>query len=588
MPGEEAVVELELEGLSLAACRGIPSLPVDMVLVFDISTSAGVGPGSNWERTIALTQSLIDHLARPIYRDSVAAAESSRVALVSSRTGTHGPEPVLLQSLTDDYQLLRSQVSTLTPSGDTDIAAGLVEATKELAKAAADRAQAIVLMLHDNTALDESTRKAVDDVLAQGIDVYLVVNSSNIEPDKQITLDLASELVPRDMVYLDPDVDTLHGLFLQATDGDDTLAAAAIHVVEAVEPAGQVDLVQVRGPSGRIEGHRALWDVDVIEFGDRARLSYQFRLRPSATGNLNIQSTVVWLDCNGYPQQFTEQTEGPEALPSATPTSTPVPVVATPTPRPGVTPATPTATPTRSGVAPLPLPPGPPGGGARLTLPGILASLPGWLWWVLLALLLLALLLLLWWLLRRRRSASSSPPAPPPPPSRPGRRPPPTDGRPRRRPPGVDLTHGWVISQANDRSGNPVTVRTRPGPEQVRRDLQSAQSSKITVRVDEADREIGRAEVILEALRELDAVSGSYHERRRARVVALDVGQQARERDIDKIVLGQVERFVTQQGADEVYSTLETNSALSALQRQGYQFRRGPQGGREAFKALGR
>ncbi|MEI7846132.1 MAG: hypothetical protein WCK35_10045, partial [Chloroflexota bacterium] len=50
--GELVNVALALRGENAQGCFGIPGKPIDAMLVFDISTSAGVGPLSNWEKTI--------------------------------------------------------------------------------------------------------------------------------------------------------------------------------------------------------------------------------------------------------------------------------------------------------------------------------------------------------------------------------------------------------------------------------------------------------------------------------------------------------------------------------------------------------
>jgi hypothetical protein len=380
-PGQEAVVELQLSGQSADGCQGIPGRPVDMMVVFDISASAGSGPGSNWERTVGLTQALMDHLAQPVYRSAATTPEASRVALVSSQTGTLGPEPVLLQALTDDYSLLRSRVTGLTPGGDTDLAAGLRMAATELVNARDDRAQAIVLMLHDNTAVDESTKAAVGEVQAQGIPVHLVVNSLNIPDEKQLTLDIATQLVSRGQVYLDPEPGNLHELFIDATEGNNDLAAAGIQVIETFAPPGAVQVFEIHGPGGRAESDQVVWDVPGVEFDETIELSYRLRLGPDASGSVNITGGMVWLDCNGYPHS---NIAGALVGVAPGPTSTPhvIEVEEAATMVPPVPPAATTEAPPGGGeIEPPPIPTPPvPDGGFFATLLGLIAGIPDWLY----------------------------------------------------------------------------------------------------------------------------------------------------------------------------------------------------------------
>ncbi|MBK7919080.1 MAG: hypothetical protein IPJ94_23020 [Chloroflexi bacterium] len=67
MPGQTAQVTIGVNGDLPAVCQGIPGRPLDVMLVFDRSTSAGDGPGSNLEFSKQAALTFIDQLQQPIY-----------------------------------------------------------------------------------------------------------------------------------------------------------------------------------------------------------------------------------------------------------------------------------------------------------------------------------------------------------------------------------------------------------------------------------------------------------------------------------------------------------------------------------------
>lgn len=390
-PGLEAVVTIQVGGAVLAECWGAPARPLDVILVYDISSSAGSGPGSNWERTVDITQAFIDHLTQPVYRNRTAAGELSRLGMITSQTAITGPVPFSLQDLTEEHALARAAVGSVAPGGDTDVAAGVRMAIDVLSRQPADRAQAIVLMLHDNVAVDEGTISAAADARARGIHVYLVANSLNIAPDRQITSDLASVLVEPGDLFASPQVADLRRLFVAAAEGDPETAASDVRIAETFSPAGLVEVAGVSGPGGRVEGERVLWDIPTVRAGGAEVLSYRLRLRPGAVGPVQITGGVAYIDCNGF--LHTSLTDEPmDVVPAPTAVPEEIPMV-TPTPTPSyLPPPGPTAAP-----APLvtPMPP--------LSLPRqILGGTACTEWYLyLVPLLLPLLLLLLLWLLSR-------------------------------------------------------------------------------------------------------------------------------------------------------------------------------------------
>jgi len=572
-PGQEGAVELRLTGQRNDACLGIPSRPVDLMVVFDVSASAGAGPGSNWEQTASLTQALVDHLAQPIYRSAAAAPEQSQVGLISSQTGTLGPEPVLLQTLTEDYPHLRIQITGISPGGDTDLAAGLRMAAEALAQVRADRAQAVALMLHDNTAVDKSTRTAVGEAQAQGIPVYLVVNSLNIPTEKQISRAIGVEIVPDERIYLDPEPADLHTLFIAATEGDTDLAAAGIQVTEQFAPAGAVQVFEVRGPNGRVESGQVIWDGIEVGLGDTAELSYRLRMGPNASGVVAVAGSVRWLDCNGYLQS---SASGEPVDVEVAPTSAAPVLTDTPPPGPTLSP-----TPDDRGI-PIPVPDN---GGVWAILTSLIPWLPEWAWWLLLLLLLLLLLALLWWLLRRRRRP------PPPPAVRPDRRPdrpPVTDIKPEPEKAGLAVLSDWRMpEEVADRNGRPLKLRIRPQAEDVERMLNDGKPIALLVRVDdEHEQEIGRAEMTLELAEQSDPLTGQTERYRRARLDGFAVTESGQARGIEPLLLKRVEALSREHGAREVYGELDLGEARSFLEQGDYQVRRTPQGKDKLFKQL--
>lgn len=508
--GEEIEAAIRLTGIQRDSCFGIPGQPVDLFLVYDISASAGIGPGSNWEETVRLTQILFDHLARPIYRMPTAAPGYSRAGIISSQTGTMGPEPVLLQDLTEDYGLLRNQVANMSPGGDTDLAAGLRMASTELAAASiAGRAQAVLLMLHDNVGIEQA-RMAVSELNAQGVAVYIMINSLNISPDAELTPATASVLAPRQNIFVDPTPEELYTLFLGVTNGDIDAVAAMLEVVEILSPPEGVQLFSVMGPNGRIEGDRVVWNIDRLEDGQTANLTYQFRL---PAGTINIEGGVTWLDCNGYPQsnlagspvETADISAPPRTIDPQLPTDPPHP-----TDDATVTPDSPASFPNGNGpdvdfdsgidldVPDLPV------GSIIVRILGFVTS-SSWIW----ALLIPILVVLLWLILRWWPNRQPQPVVPVRPASRENRQPP--QLKRKQMPTGQDIEQDWLretVTVAQQR----FILLVRPPASEIKRTLNLENKAGITVRVYENDQTVGRARLVLEKTAILDPRTGQQTE----------------------------------------------------------------------------
>lgn len=402
--GGEARVTLRLRGTESEACQGIPGRPADVFLMFDVSSSAGLGPGSNWEGTLGFTRALLDSLAQPIALD-LQTVQTSQVGLITSRTVATGTIPLLQQPLTSDYEALKADLGNIAVGGDTDIAAGVQLAASELMKASAPgRERAIVLMLHDNVPLTDAAIKAIGDVRNQGIAVFMVANSQNIASENRITADLAARAVAPGDFFPDPQPTDLRRLFIRATAGDPEAAVRTFRLVETWSPAAAVELTDVTGPGGRVEQNRVLWDVPRLARGETFEVGYTVRIHGGVLDPaLQVGLGAAGIDCNGY--RFSNLVEGGVGV-APGPTATPF-VLALNTPVPTPTP-TPTVTPTPLGALVTPdLPPTP--------TPGPLQRVPGptqpvfctaRYWWVpaiLFPLLLVLLLFLLLWLWSRRQ-----------------------------------------------------------------------------------------------------------------------------------------------------------------------------------------
>lgn len=417
--GEETRVTLSLNGRDLPECLGIPGQPLDMVFVYDISSSAGF---DNWAQTVTFTQQLLHNLEQPIYRQLTAASsQKSRIAIVTSQRAQAGVEPLLVEKLTDDYQRINAALNAIDVGNDTDITAGVELARKHLSENDTGRAQAIVLMLHDIDPIEAATQGVKE--IGQEIPIYLVANSVAITPTNRVIDQLqATKLVPLDRFFPDPKPEELRKLFVMASQGDTELAVRDLHLEDAWDPAGFVTISEVSGAGGRTEGQRAVWDIPQIRRNETIELSYRIRFASNVSGNVTRTSGEAYIDCNGYVHnnlttfQVPDLTPAPTNTPRVEPILTPTPVTrddpntpATPTPvvtQPVVNSETSTAT---AGVGPQPNPldatPGPqptPTATLAPTPPPCVVCLPrlscfsGWRWLLLPILPLLALLL---WLL---------------------------------------------------------------------------------------------------------------------------------------------------------------------------------------------
>ncbi len=384
---QETLVTIRLVGQNLPECLGIPGRPVDTVLIYDVSSSAG---RINWSQTVTFSLQLLDNLEQPVYEQLTAPPAQSRVAIVTSTVGDTGPVPIIEQALTSDFDQLRTAVTGIQVGGDTDIAQAIRLAAQHLQTEATGNAQAIVLMLHDIVPLTAGAQAAAAEIGAE-IPIYLVANSLVINEVDQVSAEQASALVPPENFFPDPQPEEIRRLFVQASEGDVNLVARNFHLEDIWEPGNLVDLSGVTGPGGRIESNKVVWDIPEAMRDQSIELTYKVKLRPTAPDQVQLFSGMAGIDCNGY--IHSNLASGPWVV-SPGPTSTPLQIAQGPT-------ATPTASPSPTGPPPTPTPtlapaPTPTPGISNLALGTAVSCVSSWRWVLLLLLPLLALLL---WLL---------------------------------------------------------------------------------------------------------------------------------------------------------------------------------------------
>lgn len=299
-------VVIELRGQNRPdVCWGAPVRPVDVMLVFDTSSSAGVGPGSNWDQTQQLASTLFTYMQRPIYRQAeLDATEQSRIGMITSQTVTTGTQPIVLAPLTTEIDALAATLQAQETTGDTDLQSGLRKAGEELGDAATpNRARAVLLMLHDSVAITEGAATVVRELQSRGIEVYAVVNSANISAANQLDRQ-ALERLSVDGAFIDPDPRALYDLFLQMSGGSATIAARSVQITETISPAGIVEPFDVSSGGNIVDETRIVWNLNnpVEQDGQNAtqELSYHLRAAGDVIGRVSFRTQVRFIDCNGY------------------------------------------------------------------------------------------------------------------------------------------------------------------------------------------------------------------------------------------------------------------------------------------------
>jgi hypothetical protein len=377
--------------------------------VIDTSPSAGIPqPGSNLHQAQTILRSLWAQMDQPVY----AAADDpaplrSRLAIATIDVGVANAMVNLRLPLTDTTTAIEAAIAGLTTGADSSFDTGIDTAAQHLAENSRPGAEPVLIILfHDSFfALQNEVQAAAQRALAGNARVFVIGNRVNIRPEERVGPEQTLPLVasPGD-VYLDPTAQDLRRLFVSASGSDETVAARGISAFGEFIPAGMGAIIGQSAGGERISDSAVRWQIDQVRRGEQTAVQFDFRVNDIATGQLNIASRVIGLDCNGFPFAIEDASGAPSLSASV-------------------------ATPTLEGAQPPDpydsgLPPDTGGrstggsgenfGGGGWGIGGLV--LPSWLWWLLLTLIVL---LLIWWLLAwlRRKSAAerrTPPPIPKP------------------------------------------------------------------------------------------------------------------------------------------------------------------------------
>jgi len=412
LPGQMATVTVTLQGVDSDKCLGAPGAPLDVIFIVDNSVSARVS--GRLDRAKAKAQSYIDQLGSPVYLGPDQPPLHSRVGIITSNYTEKGPQTMPVK-LDGDFTDARAKLGSMVADADTALESGIRTAGEELLKNHQPEARRMVLLVvHDNVPFTPEAIKEAQNLLNKGIAIYVigVGREGDLNPDEVTKLTGSV-----DHYFFEPSPETLYSLFVRASGGRDDLAAKGMRITEEFTTPNLLTLVpgSVRGEGAELrteekDGH-PVWRVPYLEKGQIVTLSYRVQASSaSAVGQVVLQSSAVWLDCNG---QLGTQGLRPSVvgnLDVVLPTNIPTPARTTELPSTALRTPTPTHIPLVVGI-PLPtmeIPIVSPLGRALLPL------LPS-PWREILIILLIPLFIwLLWQLLKLLRRAT--PPRNPPPP----------------------------------------------------------------------------------------------------------------------------------------------------------------------------
>lgn len=148
---------------------------------------------------------------------------------------------------------------------------------------------------------------------------------------------------------------------------------------------------------------------------------------------------------------------------------------------------------------------------------------------------------------------------------------------------GRPLEQDWVTEAVNDRSGHPLKRRFRPPVEEVLASLQSGHPAELTLRIDEGDREIGSARMLIERVEEFNPLTGHIERWYRAKVAEIRLGKLHQECGVEWLILERLEQLALQCGAREIVLSAGSEYVRPVIDTKGYR-NRGE--GDEVFKLL--
>ena len=344
--GDEAELRLGVRGLSSPACFGIPSKPLDAVVVIDTSPSAGSPEeGSNLWQTKSILKSLWSQMNQSVCTEADdASCQPSRLGMITVDIGQKGATVNARLPLTNTTETINQTIDQLPNGADSAFDLAIQEAQNLLDKQGRhDAAKAIVLLFHDKFFASEETVIATAQEVGRRYPLYIIGNTLNLREEEALTEAIAAQLSSSDHVFMNPSAEDLRRLFVLATGGTTESAGRAILMGTTFSPAALVSLWPQDG--GNVQDGRVLWHIDSIQSGETVRVSTLLRVFSKAVGNpIRYTTEMAYIDCNGLinrsggPQEDISVSQEPTPTSeSSPPTETPPPAV-TPTPHVGPTP----------------------------------------------------------------------------------------------------------------------------------------------------------------------------------------------------------------------------------------------------------
>lgn len=333
--GDEVEVTIEVRGDLLPECYGIPTEPVDIMLIIDNSGSAFERDTLYIQKARALAQNLVSQISPTVFV-GIGQEQSVRVGLITQDevidpgSGEEVLEPRIV-SLDATTEELRAEIENLIRGSDTVIENSMPAALQELEEnGRSGMRQIVVTILHDDGAFTDKGYEAFEDALANDVELYIIaVEQIDSEDAARATGGIVGH------VLINPDSNNLRNAFLNMTEGQNQLAAGYIRVQDQVPISSLVfRSVDENGILDTAQG-TVTWDILALQETDRLFLSYRATVIDSSS--MLHTTTATWIDCNGYLQEWTESgampvvtPPNPTAAPTLRPTATPTVVPSTP------------------------------------------------------------------------------------------------------------------------------------------------------------------------------------------------------------------------------------------------------------------
>lgn len=331
--GDEVEVTIEVRGNLLPECYGIPTEPVDIMLIIDNSGSAFERDTLYIQRARALAQNLVSQISPTVFV-GIDQEQPVRVGLITQDevidpdSGEEFLESRIV-SLDTSTEGLRAEIENLIRGSDTVIENSMPDALQELEENGRSGIRQIVAaILHDDGAFTDRGYEAFQDALANDVESYIIaVEQIDTEDAARATGGITTHIL------IDPDGNDLRNAFLNMTEGQNQLAARYIRVQEQV-PVSSLVFRSVN-ENGTFDTARGTVTWDILALQGTELLSY--RATVTGSSSMSHTTTATWIDCNGYLQEWTESgampvvtPPNPTAAPTLRPTEVPTVVPQTP------------------------------------------------------------------------------------------------------------------------------------------------------------------------------------------------------------------------------------------------------------------